>query len=324
MSIYSKVEEFMTFKKSFAIFIMGPTACGKTSFAINLKKILPIEIISVDSGLIYKDMNIGTAKPTSFELLNVPHRLINIKDPTETYSVAEFFYDAKREVKNIQCRGNIPVFVGGTMLYYKVLLNGLKPSPIKSVQLRRSIINILKNKGTQYIYNFLKKKNSKLVKKIHPHDSYRLSRALELSILCRNSSLIKNNISINKKFLHNICQFALIPKNKHTLHNNIKLRLRTMLDLGFEEEVKMLLSKKNMHESLPSMRCVGYRQMYKYLNNQINYSQLVYEIIKATIFLAKRQMTWIRSWSSLHYLDSENKNLAVNTLLTILNKRKYI
>ncbi|WP_158342113.1 tRNA (adenosine(37)-N6)-dimethylallyltransferase MiaA [Buchnera aphidicola] len=314
----------MTFRKSFVIFIMGPTACGKTSFAINLKKILPIEIISVDSGLIYRDMNIGTAKPTSFELLNVPHKLINIKDPTETYSVAEFFHDAKREVKNIQYRGNIPVFVGGTMLYYKVLLNGLKSSPKKSTKLRNSIINILKNKGTQYIYNFLKKKNSKLIKKVHPHDSYRLFRALELSILCKKSSLIENNMDINEKFLDNICQFALIPKNKHTLYNNIKIRLQTMLESGFEDEVKMILSKKNIHENLPSMRCVGYRQMYKYLTNKINYNQLVHEIMKATVFLAKRQMTWIRSWKSLYYLDSENKNLATDTLLTVLNKQQYI
>ncbi|CAL4044002.1 tRNA dimethylallyltransferase [Buchnera aphidicola (Anoecia corni)] len=314
----------MTFSKSFVIFIMGPTACGKTSFAINLKKILPIEIISVDSGLIYKGMNIGTAKPTSFELLKVPHKLINIKDPTETYSVADFFYDAQREVNSIQHRGNIPVFVGGTMLYYKVLLNGLKFSPKKSIKLRKSIISILKNKGTQYIYDFLKKRNSKLIKKIHPHDSYRLFRALELSVLCKSSSLTKTNADNNKRFLHNICQFALIPKNKHTLYNNIKLRLKIMLESGFEDEVKIILSKKNVHENLPSMRCVGYRQMYKYLTNKINYSQLVCEIMKATVFLAKRQMTWIRSWSSLYYLDSENKKLAINTLLTILNKQKYI
>lgn len=294
----------MTLNKPTAIFLMGPTASGKTDLAIKLRQILPVEVISVDSALIYKGMDIGTAKPSKQELVLAPHRLIDICDPTEIYSAANFRNDALYEMQTITAQGKIPLLVGGTMLYYKALLEGLSPLPPANETIRSEIEQRAEQQGWAILHQELAKIDPISAQRINPNDSQRINRALEVFYLT-GQSLTQLTSQKGESLPYNILQFALTPKDRSVLHQRIEQRFYKMLDLGFQQEVEALYRRIDLHLDLPSMRCVGYRQMWEYLRGDYNYDEMVFRGICATRQLAKRQITWLRGWNTeITWLDS--------------------
>ncbi|CUX95679.1 tRNA dimethylallyltransferase [Candidatus Mikella endobia] len=302
-----------------AIFLMGPTASGKTKLVITLYKHLPVEIISVDSALIYRGMNIGTAKPNIKEMALVPHRLIDIRDPVDSYSVANFRYDALKEMKKITESGRIPLLVGGTMLYFKALLEGLSLLPQANTEVRYYITNIAKIVSWNTLYWHLKNIDTLAANRIHPHDLQRLSRALEIFLLTGNSltELIKPQSEVLNYRVHS---FAMLPFDRELLYLRIAKRFYLMLATGFENEVSTLFARGDLHKEMSSIRCVGYRQMWSYISNEISYDDMVFRGICATRQLAKRQITWIRRWTNLHVLDSNNPDYVLNKILKIISR----
>ncbi|MDN4502097.1 tRNA (adenosine(37)-N6)-dimethylallyltransferase MiaA [Alteromonadaceae bacterium BrNp21-10] len=292
-----------------AISLMGPTASGKTALAIELCQRMPCEIISVDSALIYKGMDIGTAKPTVEELTQAPHRLIDIKDPAEIYSVAEFRTDALREMQDIQQRGNIPLLVGGTMMYFKALIEGLSPLPEADSTIRAELAAEAEQYGWQHLHEQLTDVDPISAKRIHPNDPQRLTRALEVY---RMSGKSLTELSENKlpPIPYNLQQFAIAPQDRSVLHDRIAQRFEQMLQQGFEQEVAELRKRANLHLDLPSIRCVGYRQMWQYLDGQITKDDMIFRGIAATRQLAKRQLTWLRGWQNVQWLDTFAENNA--------------
>ncbi|QCI21839.1 tRNA (adenosine(37)-N6)-dimethylallyltransferase MiaA [Buchnera aphidicola (Hyadaphis tataricae)] len=283
--------------KPIVFFLMGPTACGKTQTAISLRNYLPIEIISVDSALIYRYMNIGTAKPSSVDLLHHPHRLLNIKDPSEHYSAAEFYHDALKEIHHIIKLGKIPFLVGGTMFYYHVLLNGLPNLPASSINIREFLLHHRK----EILHKKLESIDPVSAKRIHKNDVQRLLRALEIFYLSGKNltELKKNN---HRKLPYNILQFSIMPPNKELLNRRIELRIKNMFQIGFQKEVESLFLRGDLHINLPAIRCIGYRQMWEYLEYKISYEDMFNKIIYSTKKLAKHQMTWLKKWKNLNKL----------------------
>jgi len=287
------------------IFLMGPTASGKTALALELAKHIPVEIISVDSALIYRGMDIGSAKPTAAELAAVPHHLIDILDPAQAYSAADFRADALRLIAQIQQRGKLPVLVGGTMLYFKALLDGISPLPEADLQLRTEIEARAAAVGWAALHAELAQVDPVSAARIHPNDPQRINRALEVFQLT-GKSLTELTQTKGEPFPYKVSQFAIAPKERAELHRRIALRFEQMLTQGFEQEVALLKQRADLHPQLPSVRCVGYRQMWDYLDGLVSYDEMVYRGIAATRQLAKRQLTWLRSWSDLYWLDSES------------------
>ncbi|MGV1717265.1 tRNA (adenosine(37)-N6)-dimethylallyltransferase MiaA [Vibrio furnissii] len=296
-----------------ALFLMGPTASGKTDLAIRLRQKFPVEIISVDSALIYKGMDIGTAKPDQHELALAPHRLIDILDPSEAYSAADFRRDALREMNDIVARGRIPLLVGGTMLYYKALLEGLSPLPAADPEIRQQIEHEAEQHGWMALHDQLRHIDPVSAERIHPNDPQRLSRALEVYRIS-GKTLTELTQTKGEALPFRVKQFAIAPKERAELHRRIELRFEKMVEAGFEEEVKALYARKDLHPDLPSIRCVGYRQMWDYLDGNGRLEDAIFRGICATRQLAKRQITWLRSWDDLTWLDSENVEHALETL----------
>lgn len=296
-----------------AILLMGPTASGKTALAIELCQALPCEIISVDSALIYRDMNIGTAKPSAQELAQAPHRLIDILDPAQSYSVAEFRNDALSAMHEITQRGRIPLLVGGTMMYYKALTEGLSTLPTADPLVRAEIEKQAAEFGWQALHQSLQAIDPVSAKRIHPNDPQRLARALEIY---RISGKSMTELSLNKQpsAPYHFSQFAIAPNDRKVLHDRIAQRFDIMLQSGFEEEVLGLKAREDLHLDLPSMRCVGYRQMWQYLNGENTYQEMREKGLAATRQLAKRQLTWLRSWQNLHWLDTFSKDNLTNVM----------
>lgn len=308
-------------KKPLAIFLMGPTASGKTGLAIQLSKQLPCEIISVDSALIYRGMDIGTAKPTPQELVETPHRLIDIKDPAESYSAADFRLDALQAMQEISDNGKIPLLVGGTMLYYKALLEGLSPLPQANPEIRSQIEEKAQKFGWQALHQELAKVDPQSASRIHPNDPQRINRALEVYYLT-GKSLTELTEQKGEPLSYQLLQFAIAPQDRSILHQRIELRFQQMLEQGFIQEVEKLYQRKDLHLDLPSIRCVGYRQAWEFLQGKYDYDEMVYRSICATRQLAKRQITWLRGWKSpIIWLDSLNIEQAK---LTILEKISQI
>ncbi|WP_068711737.1 tRNA (adenosine(37)-N6)-dimethylallyltransferase MiaA [Vibrio tritonius] len=303
----------MTKQLPLALFLMGPTASGKTDLAIRLREKYPVDIISVDSALIYKGMDIGTAKPTAQELAQAPHELIDILDPSESYSAADFRRDALNEMNAIVERGRIPLLVGGTMLYYKALLEGLSPLPAADPKIRQQIEQEALTKGWSLLHDELKMIDPVSADRIHPNDPQRLSRALEVYRIS-GKTLTELTETKGEAIPFRVKQFAIAPKERAELHRRIELRFEKMVEAGFEDEVKELYSRKDLHPDLPSIRCVGYRQMWDYLDGNCSLDEAVFRGICATRQLAKRQITWLRSWDDLTWLDSENIEHALETL----------
>jgi len=286
-----------------ALFLMGPTASGKTDLAIKLAQQCNCEIISVDSALIYKGMDIGTAKPTAAERQKAPHALVDIIDPLDTYSAGDFRRDALSLMAEICARGHTPLLVGGTMLYYKALVDGLSPLPSASPAIRVAIEKEAEIKGWQAMHDLLKEIDPVSAARIHVNDPQRLSRAIEVYRIS-GKSLTELTAIKSESIPYNIKQFAIAPSEKSVLHARIEQRFHLMLKAGFEQEVRALYERGDLHLDLPSMRCVGYRQMWEYLQGTLDYEEMVFRGIVATRQLAKRQMTWLRGWQNITWLES--------------------
>ncbi|TNH08732.1 tRNA (adenosine(37)-N6)-dimethylallyltransferase MiaA [Testudinibacter sp. TR-2022] len=299
---------------------MGPTASGKTDLAIQLRQQLPLEVISVDSALIYRGMDIGTAKPTPQELARAPHRLIDIKDPAESYSAADFRHDALHEMQQITQQGKIPLLVGGTMLYYKALLEGLSPLPAADDKVRSEIEQIAKQQGWAYLHQQLQQIDPVAAARIHPNDPQRINRALEVYYIS-GKSMTELTETAGEKLPYRILQFAIAPQDRAVLHQRIEQRFHNMIAQGFEQEVQKLYQRQDLHLDLPSIRCVGYRQMWEYLRGDYDQKEMIYRGICATRQLAKRQITWLRGWKSeIHWLDSLNILQAKQKIIRILQE----
>jgi tRNA dimethylallyltransferase len=296
-----------------AIFLMGPTASGKTDLAIKLCQALPCDIISVDSALIYKGMDIGTAKPSAQEQALAPHRLIDIRDPAESYSVAEFRRDALSAMEDISQQGRIPLLVGGTMMYYKGLLEGLSPLPEADPLIRQEIEHQANELGWQVMHKQLAEVDPSAALRIHPNDPQRLMRALEVYKLT-NKSMTDLQQTKSAPIPYLVKQFAIAPADRAVLHQRIAQRFSDMLAQGFENEVKKLRKRNDLHLDLPSMRCVGYRQMWQYLDGDFSYNELLEKGIAATRQLAKRQLTWLRGWQNVNWLDTFAKDNLTNMI----------
>ncbi|MCA1930270.1 tRNA (adenosine(37)-N6)-dimethylallyltransferase MiaA [Rheinheimera sp.] len=301
------------------IFLMGPTASGKTALAIELYKSIPSELISVDSALIYKGMDIGTAKPTAAELFDAPHHLIDILDPAFAYSAADFRTDALRLITDIHSRGKTAILVGGTMLYFRTLLQGISPLPEADPDIRQQIEAEAAEHGWAYLHQQLADFDPVSAARIHPNDPQRVNRAVEVYRLT-GKSLTELTEQKGEPFPYPVQQFAINPTDRAELHRRIAVRFRQMLDAGFADEVKALMQRADLHLDLPSMRCVGYRQMWLHLQGQLSEQEMIDQGIAATRQLAKRQLTWLRSWPELNWLKTEdNQAENLQAILTSLS-----
>ena len=297
-----------------AIFLMGPTAAGKTDLAIELTKVLPCELISVDSALVYRGMDIGTAKPSKELLAEFPHRLIDILDPAEAYSAADFRRDALQAMAEITARGKIPLLVGGTMLYYKALVEGLADMPAADPEVRAQIEEEAARLGWQALHEQLAVIDPESAARIHPNDPQRLSRALEvyrvsgqsMTALRQRQSAQSTEAAASglQQLPYTVANLAIAPANRQVLHRRIEQRFTLMLEQGFIDEVVALRERSDLHAGLPSIRAVGYRQVWDYLDGKLTSAEMQERGIIATRQLAKRQFTWLRSWTDLHWLDS--------------------
>lgn len=312
------LEQSSSIKQPPVICLMGPTASGKTALALALCDALPCDIVSVDSALIYRDMDIGTAKPTDEELVKYPHRLINLRDATQSYSAAEFCHDALNEIDLIRAKNRIPLLVGGTMMYFKSLIEGISPLPAANSDVRKKIEAEAEQYGWQALHEKLQEVDSVSAKRIHPNDPQRITRALEVFRLTGKTLTQLTEVK-GVKLEGDILQFAITPKERSTLHTRIEFRYQQMVEQGFEQEVTKLKARGDLHDNLPSIRCVGYRQMWQYLNGEFDHKEMVFRGICATRQLAKRQLTWLRSWQNLHWLTTDDKkNLA--QVLSLVSK----
>lgn len=298
---------------------MGPTASGKTELSCALLQHLPVDIISVDSALIYRGMDIGTAKPNAEELKLAPHRLINIREPSETYSAAEFRIDALREMAQIASKGRIPLLVGGTMLYFKALLDGLSPLPAADPLIRAQIEKEANTSGWQTLHEELCRADPVTGARIHPNDPQRLTRALEVFRITGKTLTELTQIK-GEPLPYEVHQFAISPKERGDLHRRIEQRLHLMIEAGFEQEVRALFERGDLNVDMPSIRCVGYRQMWDYFSGSGSLDDAIYRVLCATRQLAKRQTTWLRSWNNLTWLDSDNVALSLQTVTKRLDR----
>ncbi len=281
---------------------MGPTASGKTALAVGLVERFPLEIISVDSALVYRDMDIGTAKPDAATLARAPHHLLDIRDPTETYSAAAFCDDARRLMADIAARGRVPLLVGGTMLYFRALLQGLDDLPRADVALRKELEAQAAARGWPALHVELAAVDPATAARLAPNDSQRIGRALEIFRLTGTpmSALLDR---VQSELPYRVLQLALIPSDRAVLHQRIAARFDAMLAEGLLDEVETLRRCYALNADLPSMRAVGYRQAWAYLDGEIDLKGLREQGIAATRQLAKRQLTWLRSWPDVVELD---------------------
>ncbi len=312
--------------KNKALVILGPTASGKTSLALNLAKYLRIEIISLDSALIYRDMDIGTAKPTREELESVPHHLIDICDPAQSYSAANFREDCIRLVDEITQRGALPVICGGTMMYYKALVDGLSPLPQTDPKVREKIAGEAQLYGWPKMHERLKEVDPVSYEKLNPNDKQRVSRALEIyEMTGRAMSSFFDTKTDSCPFER--LEFILLPENddREELRKLIRKRFELMVDNGLIDEVSKLKERGDLNLDMPSMRCVGYRQVWEYLDGKYDKNEMVEQCVIATAHLAKHQMTWLRGSLSKdqNYLVKKRLNIGdPNNLKLVLDSLK--
>lgn len=290
-----------------AIFLLGPTAAGKTALAFELHARLPVDIVSVDSGQVYRGLDIGTAKPTAEELGRVPHRLIDIRDPTERYSAAEFRADALREMAAISARGRVPLLVGGTMFYFHALEQGLSDLPSADADVRAQLAAEAAQIGWPALHARLAAADPATAARIQPTDPQRIQRALEiLSVTGQPPSALQGKA---EPFPYRAFKLALLPGDRQRLHADIEARFATMLARGFVDEVRTLKGRGDLHLGLPAMRTVGYRQVWQYLEGGLNYTEMVAHGVAATRQLAKRQLTWLRRMNGLTRIESTDTKL---------------
>ncbi|WP_426209716.1 tRNA (adenosine(37)-N6)-dimethylallyltransferase MiaA [Massilia sp. TWP1-3-3] len=311
--------------KPLAVAIMGPTASGKTAAALAIARELPAEIISVDSALVYRGMDIGTAKPSAEELASAPHHLIDIIDPTESYSVAQFRIDTLRLVAEINARGKLALLVGGTMMYYKGLSEGLDDLPTADVALRAEIEAEAARIGWPGMHDKLRALDPVTAERLAPNDAQRINRALEIIALSGRpmSELLLGRPKLALPF--ELLSFGLEPSDRSVLHRRIANRFDQMLgasdESGIVAEVARLRARGDLHPALPSMRCVGYRQTWDYLDGVIDRAGLRETGIIATRQLAKRQLTWLRSMPDRLVIDCLADNTAGKMLAHIAARK---
>jgi tRNA dimethylallyltransferase len=283
---------------------MGPTAAGKTALALALHDMLPVEIISVDSSQVYRGMDIGTAKPSSDELARAPHRLIDIRDPRQAYSAADFCADALNEMQAITQKGKIPLLVGGTMFYFRALEFGLSDLPSADSTVRVRLGDEAATLGWSIMHRRLQEIDPVAAERIHPHDAQRIQRALEIHELTGQTPTALSTEKKGQLFPYHVTKIALWPQDRTLLHKHIAARFLAMLERGFVEEVEQLMRLDGLILGMPSMRAVGYRQIWQYLIKTINYSEMTEQAIAATRQFAKRQITWLRSYRGIRAFDS--------------------
>jgi len=281
---------------------MGPTAAGKTALAMALHDRFPVEIVSVDAAQVYRGLDIGTAKPSRQERNRAPHRLIDIRDPSEVYSAADFRTDALRAMQEISAAGRIPLLVGGTMFYFRALERGLPQLPGADPALRARLQSEMDQQGQSGLHARLAMLDPARAARIHPNDPQRILRALEIIMLTGRtaSSFGKQG---DASLPYQVIKLVLAPENRPWLHQRIAMRFHNMLAEGFMDEASALFARRDLAPSLPSMRTVGYRQAGIYLSKKINYNQMVEMATTATRQLARRQLTWLRAETDCHWLD---------------------
>jgi tRNA dimethylallyltransferase len=286
-----------------AIFLMGPTASGKTGLALALREEFPLDIISVDSALVYRGMEIGTAKPDEATLRSAPHALIDIREPSESYSAADFREDALAEMSEITRRGRVPLLAGGTMLYFKALSQGLAILPSANPQVRARIEQQAGELGWQAMHSMLAGKDPEAAARIHPNDTQRIQRALEVIELTGMKMSDLHRQQKEQDWDYRVLKIVVCPQPRQELHTRIEKRFHQMLDEGFLDEVKALKARNDLNPTLPSMRCVGYRQAWAYLEGKSTYEEMCAKAVAATRQLAKRQLTWLRRESGALWYD---------------------
>ena len=306
-----------------ALFILGPTASGNTALALALAQQRPIEIISVDSALVYRGMDIGTAKPSRAEQAICPHHLIDIIEPTEAYSAAQFAKDAERLIHEIHARGRLPVLVGGTMLYVKALIEPLTALPESDAAIRAEIDAQAAQLGWPAMHAQLAQIDPTTAARIEPNDAQRINRALEIFHISGKPMAQWLAEDEHNQRAHTLSfqpiLTALIPEPRAVLHERINQRFVSMLEARFLDEVRILRARGDLHLGLPSMRCVGYRQAWEHLDGAYDYAQLIEKGQAATRQLAKRQMTWIRGMPQIQVFDSADMTRNQNRLLNQIN-----
>jgi len=295
---------------------MGPTAAGKTDLAIEIAKHYPVEIISVDSALVYRGMDIGTAKPEPAVLKQYPHHLVNIIDPTDSYSAGSFRADALRLMTEITARGKIPLLVGGTMLYFKALQQGLSDLPSGDLFIRAKLDDEIEKYGLAHLHARLATIDPVSAGRIHVNDTQRIQRALEVYELT-GKSLTELTQSTQVSLPFRVVKIILSPFERRVLHKRIESRYKAMIDNGFIDEVKVLFNRHDCHPNLPSLRAVGYRQAWSYLSDEYDQGTLIDKAIIATRQMAKRQLTWLRAQSDGVWFDS-GPDLPVDAVLQFL------
>ena len=307
------------------LFILGPTASGKTDLAIDIAKEIPARIISVDSALIYRDMNIGSAKPDADTLTQYPHDLVDIINPDEPYSVARFIDDAKQAIKLAASEDKLPILVGGTMLYFKGLLDGLSDLPEADFEQRQKIEAMAVEKGWPAMHAQLAELDPQAAAQIDPNHSQRICRALEVclssgstmtELLAKPST--KGYLPITEDY--DVRQIGLDVVDRGQLHERINYRFELMLEQGFIQEVESLRNKYDLSLDHASMRCVGYRQVWQYLQGEFDKDEMIARGQAATRQLAKRQFTWMRSWQNLNLLPVSWSDLEVNSNQKLLKE----
>jgi tRNA dimethylallyltransferase len=293
-----------------AVFLMGPTGAGKSDLAVRLAEELPLELISVDSALVYRGMDIGTAKPALSARARVPHHLIDIREPPEGYSVGEFALDVQRVMEEIWSRGGLPLLVGGTMMYFHALTEGIADLPEADLAVRAAIDARAAEVGWAQVHRELAEVDPHAAARIHINDPQRIQRALEVHRVTGETitKLQQSRVSVFADV--NVIEFALAPLERGELHTKIELRFKAMLEAGFVDEVRRLYERGDLSPEHPSMRAVGYRQLWRYLARQTTLDEATTEAIAATRQLAKRQLTWLRRRANARWLDSTRPYVA--------------
>lgn len=298
--------------RSALIAVMGPTACGKTALAIELAKALDGEIISVDSALVYKGMDIGTAKPNAHEMAQAKHHLIDVCDPCEPYSASQFATDAKRLINEIQARGKRVILAGGTMLYFKALLDGMANMPSSDAALRAQLNEQLNTLGAEVLHERLQKIDPASATRIHPNDPQRLLRALEVHALTGQTlsefHAMQSEQQTEQSSVYDVMKIGLIPSCRETHRKLVAKRFEFMLEAGFLKEAEALFKREDLHLDLPAIRSVGYRQAWLYFQGEYSFDEMSERAIIATRQLAKRQMTWLRKEPNLNTFDGLKDN----------------
>lgn len=303
--------------KPLVVCLMGPTASGKTDLAMYLSDHLNIELISVDSALIYRGMDIGTAKPDAETLKRYPHQLVDIRDPAESYSAAEFRDDALQVIHQSLSAGRTPLLVGGTMMYFNALLKGLASLPASDPQVRAELDARIAAQGIEALHHQLVAVDPVAAARLHPTDTQRIQRAMEVYLLTGKTLTQHWQEQSPQELPFRVLSLALMPSDRAALHQRINLRFDQMLADGFEAEVAGLYGRGDLHEGMPSIRCVGYRQMWQYLQGRMDYDSMREKAVIATRQLAKRQYTWLRGWPELRVLPEEIHDIRRDSLKLI-------